>query len=114
MDGFSYYMEALVEKKKLLSDFGGDSGMNFSMCVLNERLVFYSSPLRAVRGITARQRNEDTAKRVGLKMPEYAVEDLDVHKYAEQLGLGTKPTPSEGPNASCKQKNSSMFKEISP
>ena len=44
LEGFAFYVDAMVQKKQLLSSFGGDS----------------------VRGITARQRNENTAERVGL------------------------------------------------
>lgn len=41
-----------------------------------------------MRGITARQRNEDTAKRVGLTIPAYQTEGEDMVKYAEKIGLG--------------------------
>ena len=43
LESYSYYLSALVEKKRLLSSFGGDS----------------------VRGISAKQRIENTSSRVG-------------------------------------------------
>ena len=43
LESYAYYLSALVEKKRLLSSFGGDS----------------------VRGISAKQRIENTSSRVG-------------------------------------------------
>uniref|UniRef100_A0A6T8P846 Uncharacterized protein n=1 Tax=Hemiselmis andersenii TaxID=464988 RepID=A0A6T8P846_HEMAN len=65
IEGFDYYLTALIEKKALLSSFGGDN----------------------VRNITQRVRIEDTAKRVGLSMPEYQTEALDVDEYQRKIGL---------------------------
>ena len=47
LESYAYYLSALVEKKRLLSNFGGDS----------------------VRGITAKERIENTSQRVGLRLP---------------------------------------------
>jgi hypothetical protein len=55
IESYSYYLSALVEKKKLLSVFGGDS----------------------VRGITAQQRIENTSSRVGLKLPPQSFKSAD-------------------------------------
>ena len=48
LGSYSYYLSALVDKKRLLSSFGGDS----------------------VRGITAKERIENTSHRVGLRLPQ--------------------------------------------
>ena len=47
LESYAYYLSALAEKKRLLSNFGGDD----------------------VRGITAKERIENTSQRVGLRLP---------------------------------------------
>mmetsp|Transcript_7473 Transcript_7473/g.17017 ORF Transcript_7473/g.17017 Transcript_7473/m.17017 type:complete len:160 (-) Transcript_7473:168-647(-) len=65
LEAYKTYLDALVQRKALLSQFGGD----------------------AVRGITARQRIENTSSRVGLKLPKYNVEEEDLADYGKRLGL---------------------------
>eukprot|EP00277_Geminigera_cryophila_P046606 CAMPEP_0173082628 /NCGR_PEP_ID=MMETSP1102-20130122/18487_1 /TAXON_ID=49646 /ORGANISM="Geminigera sp., Strain Caron Lab Isolate" /LENGTH=160 /DNA_ID=CAMNT_0013958447 /DNA_START=74 /DNA_END=556 /DNA_ORIENTATION=- len=71
---YSYYLSALVDKKRLLSTFGGDS----------------------VRGITAHERIENTSNRVGLKLPKGSFQNSsDQESMTARAGLRpgeSKPT----------------------
>mmetsp|Transcript_37265 Transcript_37265/g.58236 ORF Transcript_37265/g.58236 Transcript_37265/m.58236 type:complete len:141 (+) Transcript_37265:111-533(+) len=64
---YSYYLDAMIQKKTLLSSFGGDN----------------------VRGISARQRIENTSERVGLKLPEQHENQAEQSEgeYAKKLGM---------------------------
>ncbi|EKX47472.1 hypothetical protein GUITHDRAFT_106912 [Guillardia theta CCMP2712] len=72
LEAYKQYLDALVQRKALLSQFGGD----------------------AVRGISARQRIENTSSRVGLKLPKYNVDEEDLSEYGKRLGLKDKKQTS--------------------
>eukprot|EP00960_Hanusia_phi_P056709 763351-Hanusia_phi.AAC.1 len=94
LEAYKTYLDALVQRKALLSQFGGDAAGQVTSAT--------------VRGITARQRIENTSSRVGeytiaqlvvahveipsgylagLKLPKYNVEEEDLADYGKRLGL---------------------------